>query len=103
MVPEDPLTVDEVREITNELQCGKSAGPNGIPPEVFTADGQLLIPKFTESIKCVPALKMIVYPQYLTDARTVHLYKGKDDRSSCDNYHGSPFSALRARSSPRSS
>ena len=27
-------------------------------------------------------------PQDLKDARIVHLYKGKGDRSSCDNYRG---------------
>ena len=37
MEPEDPLTVGEVREATDELQCDKSAGLDGIPPEAFKA------------------------------------------------------------------
>ena len=44
---DDPPTEDEVREATDQLQCGKSAGPYGIPPEVFKAGGQTLI-QFTE-------------------------------------------------------
>ena len=43
-----PPTEDEVREAIDELQCGKSAGPDGIPPEVYKAGGQVLIQKFTE-------------------------------------------------------
>ena len=48
MKPDDPPTEDEAREAIDELQCGKSAGPDGIPPEGFKADGLTLIQKFTE-------------------------------------------------------
>ena len=39
----DPPTENEEREAIDELQCSKSAGPDGIPPEVFTAGGQTLV------------------------------------------------------------
>ena len=44
----DPPTEGEVREAIDELRCGKSAGPDGIPPEVLKAGGLTLIQMFTE-------------------------------------------------------
>ena len=32
---DDPPPVDDVREAIDGLQCRKSVGPDGIPPEVF--------------------------------------------------------------------
>ncbi|XP_044182761.1 uncharacterized protein LOC122963391 [Acropora millepora] len=52
-LPERPLCTDlddlptenKVEEAIKELQCGKAAGPDGIPPEVFKSGGQLLVTK----------------------------------------------------------
>ena len=75
-----------MEEGIKELQCGKAAGPDGIPPEVFKAGGQLLVKKLTEFLcKC---WEDGCLPQYLKDARIAHLYKAKDDKSSCENYRG---------------
>ncbi|KAL8594800.1 hypothetical protein ACOMHN_047517 [Nucella lapillus] len=83
---DDPLTKDEVARAIAQLQCGKSAGPDGIPPEVFKAGSQLLIQKFTEFLYM--CWEDGCLPQDLKNARIVHLYKGKGDKSSCDNYRG---------------
>ncbi|KAL8585003.1 hypothetical protein ACOMHN_043639 [Nucella lapillus] len=83
---DDPPTKDEVARAIAQLQCGKSAGPDGILPEVFKAGSQPLIQKFTEFL-CM-CWEDGCLPQDLKDARIVHLYKGKGDKSSCDNYRG---------------
>ena len=69
-----------------ELQCSKSAGPNGISPGVFKAGSLTLIQKFTEFL-CM-CWEDGCLRQDLKDARIVHLCKGKGDESSCDNYLG---------------
>ena len=81
-----PPTEDEVTTAIEELQCGKAAGPDGIPPEVFKAGGPPLVEKLTEFL-CM-CWEDGCLPQDLKDARIVHLYKGKGDKSSCDNYRG---------------
>ena len=75
-----------MKEVTDDLQCSESAGPDGIPPEVFKADGQTLIQKFTLFLRM--CWENGCLPQDLKDARLVHLYKDKGDKSSCDNYRG---------------
>ena len=71
-----------MREAVDELQCSKSAGSDGIPPEVFEVGGRTLIENFTEFL-CTCCL-----PQDLKGARIVHLYKGKGDKSNRDNSRG---------------
>ena len=93
MERDDPSMEDEVREAIEELQYSNSAGPHSIPPELFKAGGLTLIQKFTEFL-CTYWEDGCLPPD-LKDARIVHPYKGKGDKSSCDNYCG--------RSSPRSS
>ena len=83
---DDLPTEEEVEKAISELQCGKSAGPDGIPPEVFKTGGTSLIQKFTEFL-CL-CWEDGSLPRDLKDARIVHLYKGKGDKSSCDNYRG---------------
>ena len=79
-------TEQEVAKAIEELQSGKAAGPDGIPPEVFKAGGPALVKRLTEFLcHCWNDGEL---PQDLKDARIVHLYKGKGDRSSCDNYRG---------------
>ena len=83
---DDPPTELEVEKAITELQCGKAAGPDGIPPEVFKEGGMALTQKLTEFM-CM-CWEDGCLPQDLKDARIVHLYKGKGDKSSCDNYRG---------------
>ena len=39
---DDLPTQEEVVKVISELQCGKSAGPDGIPPDVFKMGGTSL-------------------------------------------------------------
>ena len=57
---------------------------DGIPPEVFKTGGQTLILKLTEFL-CT-CWEDGCLPKDLKGSRIVHLYKGKGDKSSCDNY-----------------
>ena len=83
---DDLPTEQEVTKAIDELQSGKAAGPDGIPPEVFKGGGPALVKSLTEFLcHCWNDGDL---PQDLKDARIVHLYKGKGDRSSCDNYRG---------------
>ena len=66
---DDPSTQDDAREAVNELQCGKSAGSDGIVPEVFKAGGHPLTKKFTEFLLHVLGGSLL--PQDLKDARIV--------------------------------
>ncbi|KAL8561903.1 hypothetical protein ACOMHN_046693 [Nucella lapillus] len=94
-----PPTKDEVAGVIAQLQCGKSAGPDGIPPEVFKAGSQPLIQKFTEFL-CM-CWEDGCLPQDLKYARIVHLYKGKGDSPAATTIvpHTGPFRRnLRARS-----
>ena len=92
---DDSPIEDEVREVVYELQCCKSAGPDGIPPKVFKAGGQTLIQKFTEFLcACWEDGSL---PQGLTDARIVHLCKGKGAKSSSGNYHGSSILSIASK------
>ena len=54
------------------VQCGKSAGPNSIQPEVFKAGDLKLIQKFTEFL-CM-CWEDGFLPQDLKDVQIVHLY-----------------------------
>ncbi|KAL8564195.1 hypothetical protein ACOMHN_017464 [Nucella lapillus] len=96
---DDPPTKDEVAKAIAQLQCGKSAGPDGILPEVFKAGSQPLIQKFTEFL-CM-CWEDGCLPQDLKDARIVHLYKGKGDKSSCDNYRGISLLSIAGGHRPR--
>ncbi|KAL8603437.1 hypothetical protein ACOMHN_053104 [Nucella lapillus] len=88
----NPPTKDKVARAIAQLQCGKSAGPDGMPLEVFKAGSQPLIQKFTEFL-CM-CWEDGCLPQNLKDARIVHLYKGKGDRSRCENYRGISFLSI---------
>ena len=89
---DDPPMEDELRKVIVELECGKSAGPDGIPPEVLKAGGETLIQKFTEFL-CM-YWEDGCLPQDLKDARIVHLYKGKGVKSSRGNYRMISLSSL---------
>ena len=83
---DDPPTEDEVREAVDELQCGNSAGSDGIPPEVP------LIQTFTEFL--CSCWEDGCLPPNLKVARIVHLSEGKGDKSNCDNSRGITFLSI---------
>ena len=83
---DSPPTEEEVRSAIAQLQCGKAGGPDGIPPELFKSGGPVLVAKLTAFF--VNCWDNSTIPKDLKDARIVHLYKGKGDKSLCDNHRG---------------
>ena len=81
-----PPTDTEVSAAIRELQIGKAAGPDGIVPELIKYGGADLNSKLTAFFgACWDKSRL---PQELKDAQIVHLYKGKGDKSVCDNHRG---------------
>ena len=88
---DDPPSLDEVSKAVKQLQPGKAAGPDGIPPDIYKEGGEVLIVKLTELLQFFWHHDEL--PQDLKDANIIHLYKRKGDKSSCDNHRGiSPLS-----------
>ncbi|XP_063585355.1 uncharacterized protein LOC134762738 [Penaeus indicus] len=80
-----PNTAETVAAV-KQLQTSKVPGPDGIPAEVFKAGGEALITHLTRLFQVFWANGKL--PQDFRDANIIHLYKNKDDRSSCDNHCG---------------
>ena len=79
-------TVPEVQKATRRMSTGKAAGPDGIPPDVYKLEGPILIRELTSLYARVWKEEAVL--QEFSDANIVHLYKRKDNRSSCDNHRG---------------
>ena len=83
---DDPPTVTEIAQAVDKLQCGKAGGPDGISPELLKYGGPFLLAKLSGLLaECWSKGHL---PSDLKDAHIVHLYKGKGDRSLCDNHRG---------------
>jgi len=78
--------VDEVRRAVNLMASGKAPGIDGLPAEVFKADGLNLITKLTHLFQNIWNKRSV--PQEFRDALIVHIFKRKDDRSVCDDHRG---------------
>ena len=81
-----PPTVAEITQAVEKLQCGKAGGPDGLSPELFKYGGPYLIAKLSGLL--AECWKKGNLPSDLKDAHIIHLYKGKGDRSLCDNHRG---------------
>lgn len=83
---DDPPVLAEVSKAINQLKCGKAAGIDGIPPEMWKYGGPTLHSRLHDFIKtCWEKGKL---PQDLRDAVIITLYKNKGDKSDCSNYRG---------------
>ena len=80
--PEEP----EVMLAISQLSSGKAPGSDGIPSEIFKADGPTFVQKLVELFQTFWDQGSI--PRKLKDATIVHLYKRKGNRQSCDNHRG---------------
>ena len=79
-------TLEETQRAIEQLQVGKSPGPDGIPPEIFKEGGKAMVAKLTELLQ--QSWEAGTVPQDFKDANIIHLYKNKGDRASCDNHRG---------------
>ena len=93
-IPQQPVkeeldeapTLEEVIKATNQLKCGKAAGVDGIPPEIWKYGGAALHSKLHDLFLC--CWEQGKLPQDLRDAIIITLYKNKGEKSDCTNYRG---------------
>ena len=79
-------TLEEVLKSIKQLTCGKAAGEDGIPPDVYKHGGTAIAERLLKLFKQI--WKEGAVPQEFRDATITHLYKNKGERSSCDNHRG---------------
>ena len=77
---------DEVKAAVKQLSSGKSAGSDGIPPEIFKHCGATATSHLHGLFVSIWQHGQV--PQEFKDALIVHLYKNKGDRKNCDNHRG---------------
>ena len=93
-IPQQPVkeeldeapTLEEVIKATSQLKCGKAAGVDGIPPEIWKHGGAALHSKLYDLFLC--CWEQGKLPQDLRDAVIITLYKNKGEKSDCSNYRG---------------
>lgn len=81
----DVPTLDEVEKAIRQMKCGKSAGPDGIPPEIFVYGGPEVAKNLHEIIVIIWNSENI--PAELINANIITIFK-KNDRHNVSNYRG---------------
>lgn len=76
----------EIRSAMASAKCGKSPGPDLIPPEVFKHGPEELVQAMHRLACAIWEAESV--PQDFKDANIVHLYKNKGDRRNCNNHRG---------------
>ena len=84
---DEPPTSEELDIAIKRTKCGKAAGPDGIPPEVWKYGGATLRNKLLQ-LFCNIWLTTAEVPQDFKDATIVTIYKRKGDRAECGNHRG---------------
>ena len=93
-IPQQPVkaeldempSLEEITKAIQQLKCGKAAGVDSIPPEIWIHGGPSLHSKLHELLThCWEQGKL---PQDLRDAIIITLYKNKGEKSDCSNYRG---------------
>jgi len=77
---------DEISRATKSIKNNKSAGPAGIPGEVFKYGGHHVLHRLHKFICDIWLAEEL--PQKWKDATIVTIYKKKGDKSLCGNYRG---------------
>ena len=91
-----PPLYSEIQRAIAGLKNNKSAGPDGIPAEVFKNGGYILTRRLHLLIQNI--WEHGTLPQVWKDANMVVIYKQKGDRAVCGNSRG--ISLLHRRESP---
>ena len=88
LMPEldDEPSMEDLSNAIDSLPSGKSPGSDNIPAEVIKCGKPALLEPLHELL-CLGWQEGGV-PQDMRDAQIVTLYKGKGDRSDCNNYRG---------------
>ncbi|XP_037790205.1 uncharacterized protein LOC119585608 [Penaeus monodon] len=79
-------SIEEISKAIEQLKCGKAAGVDGIPPEIWKDGGPTLHSKLHELLVC--CWEQSKLPRDLRDAVLITLYKNKGEKSDCSNYRG---------------
>ena len=80
------LSMEELTKAIEQLKCGKAAGADVIPPELWRDGGTALHSKFHELLVC--CWEQGKLPGDLRDAIVITLYKNKGVKTNCANYWG---------------
>ncbi|XP_037773076.1 uncharacterized protein LOC119568612 [Penaeus monodon] len=83
---EELPSIEEISKAIEQLKCGKAAGVDGIPPEIWKDGGPTLHSKLHELLVC--CWEQSKLPRNLHDAVIITLYKNKGEKSDCSNYRG---------------
>lgn len=81
-----PPTLAETLTAIKQLSSNKAPGADGLPAEIYMSGGTTVAMKLTEIFKHIWMEGVV--PQDFKDAKLIHLYKKKGDRSLCDNHRG---------------
>lgn len=81
----DVPTIEEAEKAIGQIKCNKSAGPDGIPPELFVYGGPVVVKHLHEIIVKIWTEEEI--PPDLRDANIITIFK-KNDRHNVSNYRG---------------
>ena len=79
-------TFDEMIEAVKQIPNDKSPGNDAIPAEAFKCIGDTSLSKLYEIATEIWREEKV--SQDLQDSKCVQLYKSKEDKSDCNNYHG---------------
>ena len=87
-----PPTESKVSTAIKHLSRGKAPGSDSIPAEIYKAGGPVMTQTLTELF--INMWEQESIPRELKVATTVHLYKRKGNRQSCDNHRGISLLAI---------
>ena len=79
-------SLEEVKNAIHKMKSNKSAGPDGIPTEIYKYGGNLL--QYQLHLLIVKIWTTESIPLELINADIVKIYKRKGDRGECGNYRG---------------
>ena len=83
---DDPPTLEETYKNLTATPGWGSTGSWWIPVKIFKERGEIISVKVTELMQQFWEKGLV--SQVFKDASIIHLYKNKDDRTSCDNHRG---------------
>eukprot|EP00795_Rhopilema_esculentum_P004053 gene4053-20229_t len=84
---DEPPTAEELDMAIKRTKCGKAAGADGIPPEVWTY-GEPALRNQLLQLFCNIWSSTAEVPQDFKEATIVTIYKRKGDRAECGNHRG---------------
>uniref|UniRef100_A0A3B3HTA8 Reverse transcriptase domain-containing protein n=1 Tax=Oryzias latipes TaxID=8090 RepID=A0A3B3HTA8_ORYLA len=92
-----PPTTEELDKAIKRTKCGKAAGPDGIPPEVWKYGGPALTEHLLQLFCNIWSTTTAEVPQDFKDAIIVTIYKRKGDRAECGNHRGISILSVAAK------